>query len=346
MPSIKKKSVKSEGKDMKAMMLVLMLAGTLAADVLHHEQFSDGTADLTWVSTWGATTDQVAVDWMNGNPAGDGFIGTLGNGLSGGGVGTAVVAAPELANYQVSAQLYLQPGTTHYRGVVGRATDFSTDTTASWGFYMFVADLSSGSGVTDERFMLRKWLPGSAMATVIKVWSHAELGDLYPSTEGWYSLAMAFEGDQITCSINGQTLPNGTWSDDSFSSGGFGVYYFDSTDMEGHLSFDDVLVESETRVDRPVMPTGLTLGNPWPNPFNPSVRVPLHLERAARLTARVYDLGGRLVSTLADGQWAAGGHELHWNGQDTGGGPAASGLYLLRVESAGTTRETRLTLLR
>ncbi|MFA7330953.1 MAG: FlgD immunoglobulin-like domain containing protein [Candidatus Delongbacteria bacterium] len=325
---------------------LLLLAAGARADVLHQEQFSEGTADLSWFSSWGESADQVAVDWMTGNPSADGFIGTLGNGLSGGGVGTALVDAPDLTDYQLSAQVYLVPGTTHYRGIVGRATEFTTDTTSTWGFYAFVADLSEGTGMGDERLMLRKWLPGGTAMTTIKVWTRAELGDLYPATEGWYNLGMAFAGSQITCSLNGQTLPDGTRSDDAFTGGGFGVYYFDFADMDGHLSFDDVLVEGETRVDRPVTPAGLALGNPWPNPFNPSVRVPVQLERAARLTARVYDLGGRLVSTLADGQWAAGLHELHWNGQDAAGRPAASGLYLLRVESAGTTRETRLTLLR
>jgi len=343
-----------EGRDgkergmVKGFMLgMLAWVAVAGADVLHHEQFSDGTADLTWVSAWGAEADQVAVDWMNGNPSGDGFIGTLGNGLSGGGVGTAVVAAPELADYRVSAQLYLQPGTTHYRGVVGRATDFSTDSTTSWGFYMLVADLSTGGGATDERIMLRKWLPGSTMATVIKVWSHAELGGLYPATAGWYNLAMEFDGNQITCSINDQTLPNGTWSDESFTSGGFGVYYWDMMDTAGHLSFDDVLVETETALAAPAArPGSLELGSPWPNPFNPAVRVPLSLAQAAPVEARVVDLAGRLVKVLHQGVLAAGGHELTWNGEDSAGRAVASGLYLLQVDSPAGRRSAKLTLLR
>jgi hypothetical protein len=326
---------------------LLAWVAVAGADVLHHEAFSDGTADLAWVSTWGPEADQVAVDWMNGNPAGDGFIGTLGNGLSGGGVGTAVVAAPELADYQLSAQVYLVPGTTHYRGIVGRATDFSTDTTSSWGFYAFVADLSQNTGMGDQRLMLRKWLPGGQAMTTIKIWTLAELGELYPATAGWYNLGMAFEGSQITCSINGQTLPNGTWTDDSFSSGGFGVYYFDMMDTSGHLTFDDMLVETETALADPAArPSSLQLGAPWPNPFNPVVRVPLLLERASRVDARVLDLAGRQVAVLSRGVLAAGSHELVWDGSDSAGRAAASGLYLLQVEALGERRSSKLTLLR
>lgn len=326
---------------------LLLLTAWARAEILQQEQFSDGVADLQWLSTWGEGADQVAVDWMTDNPSGDGFIGSLGNGLSGGGVGTAVVDAPELTDYSVSAQVYLVPGTTHYRGVVGRATEFPSDSTSQWGFYMFVADLSTGGGATDERLMLRKWLPGATMATVIKVWSHAELGALYPSVQGWHNLAMSFEGNQITCSIDGQELPNGSWSDDSFSGGGFGVYYWDMADTAGHLSFDDVIVETETDLaPSPLTPEDLSLGRPWPNPFNPSVRLSLQLERAGHVRALVHDLSGRQVATLLDGTLAAGGHELVWNGLDESKRPAASGLYLLRVESAGRTLVRKLTLLR
>ena len=332
----------------KGLMLgMLAWVAVAGADVLHHEAFSDGTADLAWVSTWGAEADQVAVDWMNGNPAGDGFIGTLGNGLSGGGVGTAVVAAPELTDYQVSAQVYLVPGTTHYRGIVGRATDFSTDTTSSWGFYAFVADLSQNTGMGDQRLMLRKWLPGGQAMTTIKIWTLAELGELYPATAGWYNLGMEFAGSQITCSINGQTLPNGTWSDESFSSGGFGVYYFDMMDTAGHLSFDDMLVETETALATPTArPAGLELGAPWPNPFNPAVRVPLTLAQTAPVDVRVVDLAGRLVAVLHQGVLAAGSHQLTWNGEDGAGRAAASGLYLLQVDRPAGRHSAKLTLLR
>jgi len=326
---------------------LLAWVAVAGADVLHHETFSEGVPQLAWVSTWGAEADQVAVDWMNGNPSGDGFIGTLGNGLSGGGVGTAVVAAPELADYQLSAQLYLVPGTAHYRGIVGRATDFSTDTTSAWGFYMLVADLSVNTGMGDERIMLRKWTPGAGSATNIKIWTRAELGELYPATEGWYNLGMAFEGDQITCSINGQTLPNGTWADDSYSAGGFGVYLWNMMDTTTPLRFDDVLVETETALNAPLTrPAALQLGAPWPNPFNPVVRVPLLLERASRVDARVVDLAGRQVAVLSDGPLAAGSHELVWDGKDSRGRAAASGLYLLQVEALGERRSGKLTLLR
>ncbi len=174
--------------------------------------------------------------------------------------GTVLVDAPDLTDYQLGAHLYLVPGTTHYRGIVGRATGYyTTDSTSTWGLYAFVADLSQSTGMGDERIMLRKWLSDGQTMTTIKIWSHAELGALYPSTAGWYNLGMAFEGNQITCSINGQTLPNGTWTDDSFTAGGFDVYYFDLMDTASHLSFDDVLVEVSDTALPPVTDLSITV---------------------------------------------------------------------------------------
>ena len=332
---------------MKHWVLILVAATALRAEIVRQETFSDGTADLTWQSAWGETADQLVVDWMNGNPSGDGFVGKLGNAESGGGVGTLLVDDPELADYALTTNVYLTPGGTHYRGIVGRATNFTTDTTSTWGFYAFVADLSVATGMGDERLMLRKWAPGGGAMTNIHVWSHADLGELYPGTEGWYNLGMRFEGNQITCSINGTDLPSGTWPDDDFSAGGFGVYFFDFADFESFLYYDDVLVDQETNVaPPPVLPGGLTLGAPWPNPFNPSVHVDLELATAGLVSARVYDMAGRLVRTLAAGPLAAGTHQLVWDGLTDGGSPAASGAYLLSVENGAVHREARLTLLR
>jgi hypothetical protein len=332
---------------MKTLFLVLLASTALRAEIVRQETFANGLASLTWQSAWGEEADQLVVDWMDGNPSGDGFVGKLGNANSGGGVGTLVVDDPGLSDYTVSAQVYLTPGVTHYRGIVGRATNVVTDSTSLWGFYAFVADLSTNTGMGDERLMLRKWVPGGQAMTNIHVWSHADLGALYPSTQGWYNLAMRFEGSEITCSINGTELPAGTYTDTQFTAGGFGTYFFDFADMTSFLFFDDVLVDADVNdVTAPARPQGLSLGAPWPNPFNPAVNVELTLEHPALVNARVYDVAGRLVRNLAAGPMGAGSHRLVWDGLSDEGRPAASGVYLLRVEDGRQGREARMTLLR
>jgi len=42
----------------------------------------------------------------------------------------------------------------------------------------------------------------------------------------------------------------------------------------------------------------LLLGRPYPNPFNPRVRIPFTLPRRQGVRLRIYDLAGRCVAEL------------------------------------------------
>ena len=66
----------------------------------------------------------------------------------------------------------------------------------------------------------------------------------------------------------------------------------------------------------------------YPNPFNPRTTIQYQLAAVGHIVLRVYDLRGRLVSTLFDGVRGAGLHSLLW---DAAGYP--SGVYLLQLTS-------------
>jgi hypothetical protein len=83
-----------------------------------------------------------------------------------------------------------------------------------------------------------------------------------------------------------------------------------------------------------------------PNPFNPTIRIQLQLARAGHVRATVFDAVGRAVRALADKDFAAGSSLLQWNGTDSEGRSMSSGVYFLRVQSAGEARTQRLVLLK
>jgi hypothetical protein len=93
-------------------------------------------------------------------------------------------------------------------------------------------------------------------------------------------------------------------------------------------------------------PRPALLLDPSPNPFNPVVRVQFVLARPQRVRLTVYDLAGRRVATLADGAFGAGRQETVWRGVDGRGEPAASGLYMLRLEGERGSDLKRMTLVR
>jgi flagellar hook assembly protein FlgD len=62
--------------------------------------------------------------------------------------------------------------------------------------------------------------------------------------------------------------------------------------------------------------------------------------------ATVFDAAGRAVRTLADEDFAAGSSSLQWNGTNGEGRSMSSGVYFLRVQTAGEARTQRLVLLK
>jgi hypothetical protein len=60
----------------------------------------------------------------------------------------------------------------------------------------------------------------------------------------------------------------------------------------------------------------------------------------------LHDVSGRLVRTIARGEWAAGQHFATWDGRDDQGNVVASGIYFLRVSAAGNVTSQNLVVVR
>jgi hypothetical protein len=98
-------------------------------------------------------------------------------------------------------------------------------------------------------------------------------------------------------------------------------------------------------LDRP-LPHTFSLTQNYPNPFNPSTSILFSLEERGQANLEIYDIMGRKVRTLVSSVLDAGEHELVWDGKDSFGNDAASGIYLYRLESNGSSQVRRMTLLR
>ncbi|HTR97615.1 MAG TPA: FlgD immunoglobulin-like domain containing protein [Candidatus Acidoferrales bacterium] len=84
---------------------------------------------------------------------------------------------------------------------------------------------------------------------------------------------------------------------------------------------------------------------PRPNPTHGGTDFAFELPSAARVSLAIYDLNGRRVATLADGDVGQGRHTLRWNAQNDAGGTVSAGLYFARFETPGLRRVARLVLL-
>ncbi len=83
-----------------------------------------------------------------------------------------------------------------------------------------------------------------------------------------------------------------------------------------------------------------------PNPFNPKTEIRFSLSQAGQASLRIFDAQGRLVKNLAEGNLQAGPQSIVWDGTDSEGQRAASGVYFYRLETAEQTVSKRMVLLK
>jgi uncharacterized protein (DUF362 family) len=75
-------------------------------------------------------------------------------------------------------------------------------------------------------------------------------------------------------------------------------------------------------------PEGFKLCANYPNPFNPSTMIVFYLPHNEYLKVKVYEITGREIETLVEGEVPAGEHRLQWSAVGL-----ASGVYLCRMET-------------
>lgn len=78
---------------------------------------------------------------------------------------------------------------------------------------------------------------------------------------------------------------------------------------------------------------GVRLAPNAPNPFASSTTIEYELGRPARAHLAVYDVGGRLVRTLVEGEMSAGRHTFTWDGRDGARRAVGAGVYFYRLRA-------------
>jgi len=113
---------------------------------------------------------------------------------------------------------------------------------------------------------------------------------------------------------------------------GFWGHYYKLTAVDCHGNESGPAVpESVTDVETPDGPKVCTLYQNVPNPFNPLTTIRYYLPRRSRVTLEIYDISGRVISSLVDEEQDRGHYAKEWNGLDDKGSLVASGVYFYRL---------------
>ena len=107
-----------------------------------------------------------------------------------------------------------------------------------------------------------------------------------------------------------------------------------------NVLFDDVVygeLDNNTRLSNSLLSITLLPLTASPNPFNPEIVLRFGLDKKVPMTVKVFDIRGKRVRTLMEGEQKAGLHVLRWNGRDDAGRALSSGVYMVRL--VGKARE-------
>ncbi len=109
-------------------------------------------------------------------------------------------------------------------------------------------------------------------------------------------------------------------------------YRLSSVDSDGTINIAGVVPVDLTSVT----PHQIALDAAYPNPFNPETTIPYRLAIDTQVDLRVYDILGKPVTTLVNGEKQSAGHyAVKWNGTNTTGNSMPSGVYFIRMQAEG-----------
>ena len=90
-----------------------------------------------------------------------------------------------------------------------------------------------------------------------------------------------------------------------------------------------------------LLPEAFSLSPAYPNPFNPTTTISFDLPEEIDVSLIIYDLQGRVVTTLISGSMQAGYHSANWNASHH-----ASGLYFVQMISGDYVKTQKLMLVK
>ncbi len=90
----------------------------------------------------------------------------------------------------------------------------------------------------------------------------------------------------------------------------------------------------------------LALQQNYPNPFNPSTTIAFETPANGHVRLDVFDVRGGLVRRLVDESMPAGAHSIVWDGRDSDGNVARSGVYFYRLEANGKSEAKKMVILK
>ncbi|MEW5923745.1 MAG: FlgD immunoglobulin-like domain containing protein [Candidatus Zixiibacteriota bacterium] len=121
-----------------------------------------------------------------------------------------------------------------------------------------------------------------------------------------------------------------------------------------HALLSAVAVDAEKNTIEPeiINQTGLLLPDEfsfeqnYPNPFNPSTTFSFSLPAETMVNLAIYNILGQHVTSVVDEVLSVGPHKVTWDGNDSDGNTAASGIYYARLKAGESVKSIKIMLVK
>lgn len=95
-----------------------------------------------------------------------------------------------------------------------------------------------------------------------------------------------------------------------------------------------------------VLPEVYTLNQNYPNPFNPTTTISYSLDKDSEVEVNIFDISGKLITTLRNKYQTQGEHSITWNGIDASGSKVGAGVYFYQVKTGDFVGTKKMVLVK
>ena len=121
--------------------------------------------------------------------------------------------------------------------------------------------------------------------------------------------------------------------------------FFDSMEWRNNRTGDVYTYTMGLTTVRPGLTESLALAT-TPNPTSGDTEFGFRLPSTGKVLIEVYDVRGRHVATVFDGEVGVDRGIVHWDGRDTVGNPVASGAYLVKMQAGSWLTSQKMVVMR
>ena len=241
----------------------------------------------------------------------------------------------------------------------GQAAVMGTPSSEDVGNHLVTLRASDGIAEQVQSFLISVFQGIPPIPTLIAPVNNADSVGV-PVVFTWSGLGATSWDIQISANneftdilINAPNLTEPTYQEDEFNSGTTLFWRVRARNQAGASdwsppsSFTAVIAVNTSKEDQ-LPQQSLILLPPFPNPSQGIIWVDVENGMASNepLVVEVYDIRGRLISTLYDGLPPIGMSRLSWNGTNEWGQPVASGTYYVRLSHRTQQQIQTLVVLR